>query len=68
MITEEQQKTVVVRPAGGLDAVYGIGLVGAWVFYFRRATSMRQRVQAFFKGLFWPGFLVYDVLAFLEKE
>ncbi len=68
MITEEQQKKVVAGPAGGPDAVYALGVVGAWVFYFRRATTMRQRIQAFLKGLVWPGFLVYDLLVALDKE
>ena len=65
---KEQQKPKMNRPAGGADAVYGIGMIGAWVYYFQRATTTQQYVQAFFKGLVWPAFLVYDLLAFLEKE
>lgn len=74
MITEstltkrEAQRPIVVRQGGGSGAVYGVGLIGAWVYYFRRATSNRQRVQAFFKGLVWPAFLVYELLDFLKKE
>lgn len=68
MSTQEQQKPTVVRPGGGIDAVYGIGMIGAWVYYFRRATTTQQRVQAFFKGLAWPAFLVYDLLVLLERE
>ena len=68
MTSQEQQKPTVTRPGGGADAVYGIGLIGAWVYYFRRATTPQQRVQAFFKGLVWPALLVYDLLVFLEKE
>jgi hypothetical protein len=68
MTTQEQQKPIVTHSGGGADAVYGIGMIGAWVYYFRRATTTQARVQAFFKGLVWPAFLVYDVLVFLEKE
>jgi hypothetical protein len=43
-------------------------MIGAWIYYFKRATTPQQRVQAFFKGLVWPAFLVYDLLVFLEKK
>ena len=68
MSTQEPQKTTMSRPGGGADAVYGIGMIGAWVYYFKRATTTQMRVQAFFKGLVWPAFLVHDLLAFLERE
>jgi hypothetical protein len=53
---------------GGSGPVYGIGLIGAWVFYFKRAETNQEKVKAFFKGLVWPAFLVYDLLVFLDKE
>jgi hypothetical protein len=56
------------RRGGGSNAVYGIGLIGAWVYYFQRATTTQQRIEAFFKGLFWPAYLVYDLLVFLSKK
>lgn len=68
MTTQEQQKPTVIRAGGGADAVYGIGMIGAWIYYFKHATTTEQRVQAFFKGLVWPAFLVYDLLVFLGQE
>jgi hypothetical protein len=65
---QEPKKTAVIHAGGGSDAVYGIGLIGAWVYYFRRATTNQERIQAFFKGLFWPAFLVYGLFVFLEKK
>ena len=50
------------------DAVYSIGMIGAMVYYFNRATTPRERAAAFFKGLFWPAFLVYRLFKFLEVE
>ena len=61
-------KPGMAHQGGGADAVYGIGLAGAWFYYFQRATTSQERIQAFFKGLFWPAFLVYDLLAFLNKK
>lgn len=68
MTTQEQQKPTTTRPGGGADAVYGMGMIGAWVYYFKRAATTQQRVRAFLKGLVWPAFLVHDLLVFLEKE
>jgi hypothetical protein len=68
MTTQEKQKPTVVRAGGGADAVYGIGLIGAWVYYFRRAETTQERFLAFLKGLVWPAFLVHDLLEFLENE
>lgn len=67
MITQERQKPVVTG-SGGFDAVYGIGMIGAWVYYFKRAATNQERIRAFFKGLVWPAFLVYDLLEFLKKD
>lgn len=67
MTTQEQSKQTVIRSGGG-DAVYGIGMIGAWVYYFKRATTTKERALAIVKGFVWPAFLVYDLLVFLEKE
>lgn len=68
-IENKLQNPPVVRQGGGggSDAVYGIGIIGAWVYYFKRATTNEERVAAFFKGLVWPAFLVYELFGFLEK-
>ncbi len=64
----EPQKTNPVSHTGGSDAVYGIGIFGAWAYYFGRAKTPEERVKAFFKGFFWPAFLVYELFKFLERE
>ena len=64
----EQHKPNMVHQGGGSDTIYGIGLIGAWVYYFKQATTTQERVNAFFKGLVWPAFLVYDLLVFLKKK
>jgi len=65
---QEHRRPTVIHQGGGSDAVYGIGLIGAWVYYFRRATTNQERIQGFFKGLVWPAFLIYDLFVFLEKK
>jgi hypothetical protein len=69
MSTENEEKDIDVQiqnNSGG--TLYGLGLIGAWVYYFQRATTTEERVRAFFKGLAWPAFLVYELLVFLQKE
>lgn len=67
--TEQENPKIQMKYQGGSsEAVYGLGLIGAWVFYIGRAKTVQEGVVGFFKGLFWPAFLVYRLLEFLEKE
>lgn len=65
---EKEDQKVNVNVQNSTDAVYGLGLIGAWVFYIGRATSNQERVRGFLKGLVWPAFMVYELLKFLDKE
>jgi hypothetical protein len=64
----EDQKIKVRYPGGSSEAVYGLGLIVAWVYYIGRATTFQQGIKGFFKGLFWPAFMVYELFKFLDKE
>jgi hypothetical protein len=67
--TEQKgQKMQMKFQGGGSDSVYGLGLIGAWIYYIGRATTPQERVQGFFKGIVWPVFVVRDLLEFLNKE
>lgn len=50
--------------AGG-GAIYGLGIFGAWVFFWQQAETFWEYVLAVFQGLFWPALMVYDVFAAL---
>ena len=50
---------------GGSSAVYGLGFIGAIVYYIQIATSFWGGVLGFLKALVWPAFLVYELLKFL---
>lgn len=58
----------VIHHGGGSDSVYGLGLIGAWVYYIGRATTPRLRVLGFLKGLVWPALLVYELLKFFNED
>lgn len=50
----------------GGDAVYGLGLIGAAVFYIQQASGFWPVIKAILKALVWPAFVVYDLLKFLQ--
>jgi hypothetical protein len=46
-------------PAG---AVYGLGFVGAAIYYISTATGFWVGVLGFLKAIVWPVFLVYEAM------
>lgn len=57
------------KPRGGSgDTVYAIGLIGAWIYYIRRARTVREGLLGFLKGFGWPAILVIKLLKSLEQE
>jgi hypothetical protein len=65
---KEEKKMKMNYQGGSSDSVYGLGMIGAWVYYFKRATTFKEGVLGFFKGIVWPAILVYEVLKLLEKD
>jgi hypothetical protein len=41
------------------NAVYGLGLIGAAIYFISTATSFWIGVLGFLKAIVWPVFLVY---------
>lgn len=42
------------------DAVYGLGLIGAAIYFISSATTFWAGVLGFLKAIVWPAFLVYE--------
>ena len=53
---------------GGGNAVYGLGLIGALIYYIQAADGFWQGVLGVLKALVWPAFLIYDLLKFLAAS
>ncbi len=51
--------------AGG-GAVYGLGLIGAIIYYLQHATTFSQGLLGIVKAIFWPAFFVYKIFEFLK--
>lgn len=43
-------------------AVYGLGLIGAAIYYISTACTFWLGVLGFLKAIVWPVFLVYEAL------
>lgn len=55
----------VYMAKGGTGAIYGLGLIGALVYFIQHATTLSQILIGVFKALVWPAFIVYKLLGFL---
>jgi hypothetical protein len=62
-------RTVEVKYRGGSsEAVYGLGMIGAWIYYIGRARNFQEGAIGFLKGLVWPVFVVYKALVLLDGK
>jgi len=50
------------NPGSCGGAVYGLGLVGAAVYFISTATGFWNGAWGFLKALVWPAILVFEVL------
>lgn len=65
---EGKGKEVQVHMQGGSGgAVYGLGIIGAAIYYINKGVTPQEKVIGFLKALVWPVFLVKEALEFLEK-
>lgn len=51
-------KGINKNASGG--AVYGLGFIGAAVYYISTAPGFWMGVLGFLKAIVWPAFLVYE--------
>jgi hypothetical protein len=47
------------------NAVYGMGFIGAVIYYISTATGFWMGVLGVLKAIVWPVFLVYEVLKYV---
>lgn len=51
--------------AAGGGAIYGMGVLGAWVYFWRLADGFWEHAYAIFQGIFWPAYMVFEGFAAL---
>jgi len=52
-------------PAPAASAVYGMGLIGAAIYFISHATTFWMGAFGIFKAIFWPAFLIYEAFKYL---
>lgn len=52
---------------GGGSAVYGLGFIGAVIYFLSHATTFWVGVLGFLKAIVWPAILVYEALKALMR-
>lgn len=63
---QKTQRPKVVYQRSTSEAVYGFGLIGAWIYYLTHATTFLMGLLGILKGIVWPAMLVYELLKFLN--
>ncbi len=53
-----------INCSGG--AVYGLGFIGAAIYYVSHSIGFWAGALGILKALVWPAFLVYELLKFLS--
>lgn len=62
MNDEKDCKSNSSHHAASGGAVYGLGFIGAAIYFIGQATSFWIGVLGFLKAIVWPAMLVYEAL------
>jgi hypothetical protein len=62
--TAERRRASAPAPCGG--AIYGLGLIGAFVYFWQQADGLGEHTVGALKALVWPAFLVYEAFKALQ--
>jgi hypothetical protein len=52
--------------AAGSGALYGLGIFGAWVYFWQQADGFWEHAYAIFEGVFWPAYMVFQAFQALH--
>lgn len=62
---EEKCKKQKLKGNAPASAMYGLGIVGAAVYFISTATSFWMGALGILKAIVWPAFFVYEIFKFL---
>ena len=58
-MNDQRRRQAAPAPGGG-GAVYGLGLIGSFVWFWQQASGLGEHVVGALKAFVWPAFLVYE--------
>ena len=53
------------RTSKGPNCTYGLGVIGAAIFFISQSTGFWMGTVALLKALVWPVFMVYEAFSYL---
>lgn len=56
---------VIVKKCSSPGSIYGLGFIGAAVYYIMNAATFWGGFVGFLKAIVWPAFLVFELMKFL---
>jgi len=65
-MSEVSKSRGAVRCGSG-GAVYGLGLIGALVYYWQHASGFWAHVWAVGEAILWPAFVIYHLLVHIAS-
>ncbi|AXT58228.1 hypothetical protein J8L88_18920 [Aquimarina sp. MMG015] len=57
-----------VQKNASSNTVYGLGIIGALIYYVSQATSFWVGIIGVLKAFVWPAFLVYELLSYVNAS
>jgi len=63
MTNTDRSRKYVYRQS---SMVYGLGFIGAVIYFIQHATSFGMGVLGFLKAIVWPAFIVYKWLEYFK--
>ena len=63
---QEHQNRKGMHNGGAGGAVYGLGLIGAAIYFIQHAATFWMGMLGILKAIVWPAMLVYKLLEFLK--
>ena len=64
--SKECKEDTMEKKAIVSSGTYGLGMIGAAVYYIQHAVSFGDGVLGILKALIWPALLVYNLLEHLK--
>lgn len=63
---KEHVKVIHQKTGGGGGAFYGLGLIGALIYFLQQATNFWDVIFGILKAIVWPALISYKLLDFLN--
>lgn len=64
-ISKKRKIETHIHNHGAAGAVYGLGFLGAVIYYILHAPNIWIALLGILKAIVWPAFLVYELMKFL---